>query len=110
MTTQNRPLSLLSEGAAQAQMPENQGPKRPAPESILRLTRPDPETDDEYLHHIIIGSPKAVEDTIKLLHVLQYVENRRWTPLIPIREQGLRITPNEGQVLSYLVRQQPKRS
>ncbi len=82
----------------------------PAPESILKLSAADPDSADEYLHHIIIGSPLAVERAIRMLHVLRYVEQHRWTPQIPVREEGLRITPHEGQVLSYLLCSSPKRS
>ena len=46
---------------------------------------------------------------IERLHLLHYVERRYWTPLIAIREQGIHITPAQGQVLSYLVQQRPIR-
>ena len=77
----------------------------PVTQPVLKLSAPAPGSGKEYLHHILIGSPEAVKDAIKLLHVLRYVEGRRWTPLIAIREQGIRITPNKGEVLSYLMRQ-----
>ncbi|MGB3612262.1 MAG: hypothetical protein WBA10_00615 [Elainellaceae cyanobacterium] len=40
---------------------------------------------------------------------MQYVERRQWTPLITIQEEGIRITPAQGQMLSYLLQQQPIR-
>lgn len=64
---------------------------------------------DPHLRHIIIGSPEDVRHAIERLHLLTYIERRYWTPLIAIREQGIHITPAQGQVLSYLVQQRPMR-
>ncbi len=107
---QTGPDTLSAASGSDHSRPRETNPDiEPNTESILNLSAPHPSSGDDYLHHILIGSPKAVQDTIKLLHVLRYVEGRLWTPLIAIREQGLRITPNEGEVLSYLVRQHLKR-
>ncbi len=70
---------------------------------------PSGPVEDSHLRHIIVGSPEGVRHAINRLHVLQYVEWRLWTPLIAIGEQGLHITPAQGQVLSYLVQQRPIR-
>ncbi len=70
---------------------------------------PSGPVEDSHLRHIIIGSPEGVRHAINRLHVLQYVEWRLWTPLIAIGEQGVHITPAQGQVLSYLVQQRPLR-
>ena len=77
--------------------------------NIPTLLEPSPAPGCEHLRHLIIGSPEGVRHTINRLHVLQYVEWKRWTPLIAIGDRGIHITPAHGQVLSYLVQQRPIR-
>ena len=50
-----------------------------------------------------------MQEAIARLHLLDYVQRHYWTPLITVPPQGLRITPAQGQVLSYLVQQRPLR-
>ncbi len=69
------------------------------------LTTPSPAPNGEIIRHIIIGSPEGVREAIHKLHVRRYVEQSLWTQLIAIGEGGIKITRNEGEVLSYLVRQ-----
>ncbi|MGF1537058.1 MAG: hypothetical protein ACFB4J_11330 [Elainellaceae cyanobacterium] len=71
----------------------------------------DPEgpVEDSPLRHLLIGSPAGVRHAIARLHQLDYVERHYWTPLIQITPRGVHITPAQGQVLSYLVRQRPIR-
>ena len=77
--------------------------------SIPTLLEPSPAPGCEHLRHIIIGSPEGVQEAIARLHLLHYVERRYWTPLITIGALGIRLTPAQGQVLSYLVQQRPIR-
>lgn len=111
---QNQPSSLPPEEATQAALPEPQRPLPPSTENAgappsLRLSTPT-DAAYEYLHHVIIGSPKGVNDAVERLHLLHYVEHRLWTPQIAVGEQGLTITQAEGQVLRYLVRSRPRAS
>ncbi|MGB3614607.1 MAG: hypothetical protein WBA10_12510 [Elainellaceae cyanobacterium] len=81
-------------------------PDQPSqPEAAPNLLTTPPRTyDGEIIRHIVIGSPEAVRDAIYVLHNKRYADQALWTKLIPIGEAGVRITPNEGQVLSYLMR------
>lgn len=60
--------------------------------------------DRDPIRHILIGSPTSVRQTIHTLHVLHYVEQSFWSRLITVPETGILITPNQGEVISYLVR------
>lgn len=50
----------------------------------------------EPLKILLIGSPKAVTNTIHTLHGLRFAEVGDWSPLLP--------TQNAGEVMSILVR------
>ncbi len=115
MTIQYPSLPLIQEAARFAvaqQLAADQSARLPSPleePAIPTLVEPSPSPGCEYLRHLLIGSPEGVRHAIERLHVLQYVEHRLWTPLITVPEQGIRITPAQGQVLSYLVQQRPLR-
>ena len=63
-----------------------------------------PTAPGESLRHILLGSPGAVRQTIHLLHTLRYVENALWSPLLPIPDDQLIITPKQGEVMSLLIK------
>ena len=63
-----------------------------------------PPSEGEPLRHILLGTPGGVRQTIHLLHTLRYVENALWSPLVPIPNNQLIITPRQGDVMSILVR------
>ncbi|MGF1537191.1 MAG: hypothetical protein ACFB4J_12005 [Elainellaceae cyanobacterium] len=94
---------LAADQAARLSSPMEAEPNVPV------LVEPSPAPGCEHLRHLIIGSPEGVQEAIARLHLLHYVERRYWTPLIAIGEQGIRLTPAHGQVLSYLVQQRPLR-
>jgi len=52
----------------------------------------------------LLGTPVGVRQTIHLLHTLRYVENVLWSPLVPIPNDQLIITPRQGDVMSILVK------
>jgi hypothetical protein len=58
----------------------------------------------ERLRHLVIGSPEGVRGAIKHLHLLRYAEQREWSRLMTIPESGILITPEQGEVFSYLLR------
>lgn len=60
--------------------------------------------EGEPLRHILLGTPGSVRQTIHLLHTLRYVENALWSPLVPVPENQLIITPRHGEVMSLLIR------
>ncbi|MEM6453275.1 MAG: hypothetical protein AAF703_23525, partial [Cyanobacteria bacterium P01_D01_bin.105] len=60
--------------------------------------------DGEPLRHILLGTPGGIRQTIHLLHTLRYVENVLWSPLVPIPNDQLIITPRQGEVMSILVK------
>jgi hypothetical protein len=58
----------------------------------------------ERLRHLVIGSPEGVRGAINHLHLLRYAEQREWSRLVTIPESGILITPEQGEVFSYLLR------
>lgn len=62
-----------------------------------------PETG-ESLRHILLGSPGGVRQAIHLLHRLRYAETTLWSPLVPIPNNQLIITPRPGEVMSILIK------
>ena len=61
-------------------------------------------SEGEPLRHILLGTPPGVRQTIHLLHMLKYVENSLWSPLVNIPDDQLIITPRQGEVMSLLVK------
>ena len=72
--------------------------------SPMKLANPAAQPGRERLRHLIIGSPAGVRAEIKVLHVLTYAEQHLWSELITVPESGVVISPEQGQVFSYLVR------
>ncbi|OKH44122.1 hypothetical protein NIES30_23520 [Phormidium tenue NIES-30] len=72
--------------------------------SPILLANPDNQPGREWVRHILLGSPNAVEQTVFLLHVLNYIEQARWSQEIYVPENGLTITPRQGEVMRYLVK------
>lgn len=70
----------------------------------LWLSNPAVYPEREPLRHIVLGSPAGVRQTIHRLHVVQYVEQIHWSPLIVVPPSGIVITPEQGEVMTYLVR------
>jgi len=109
MTAQSNSPSLPPEETEQLRTAVDAAPEEAqnAPQ-ILTLLDPAPEANYEYLHHLLVGTPRGVWNAIDHMHAKRYVERHLWTPLIPVRESGIHITPAQGQVLSYLIRQRPR--
>ena len=116
MTIQYPSWSLAKEAAQLAvsqQLAADQSTRLDSPldaePHIPTLLEPSPAPGCEHLRHLLIGSSAGVQEAIARLHLLDYVQRHYWTPLIAVPPQGLRITPVQGQVLSYLVQQRPLR-
>lgn len=58
----------------------------------------------EAVRHVIIGSPLGVRRTIHQLHALRYEEAVRWTHPIAIPDNRIIITPDQGEIMSLLVK------
>ncbi|MGF1567956.1 MAG: hypothetical protein ACFCVD_07775 [Nodosilinea sp.] len=71
----------------------------------LRPDIPHSQPGRERLGHLIIGSPEGVRGAINHLHLLKYAERLEWSQLITIPPAGIVIAPQQGEVLSYLLRQ-----
>ncbi|BAY50656.1 hypothetical protein SAMD00079811_82870 (plasmid) [Scytonema sp. HK-05] len=67
-------------------------PNTPIPNQTNSQASPEREP----IRHTLIGSPKAVNSTIRVLHQLRYAEISDWSPLVP--------TGNTGEVMSILIR------
>jgi hypothetical protein len=63
-----------------------------------------PPSEPDPLKHLLIGSPRAIRQTIHRLHNLGYAEVGFWSPLIAIPSQQLVITTSEGEMMSLLLR------
>jgi hypothetical protein len=70
----------------------------------LCLETPNAQPGRERLRHLVIGSPDGVRGAINHLHLLQYPEQREWSRLVNIPQEGILITPEQGEVFSYLLR------
>ncbi|MEA5451204.1 hypothetical protein VB780_21670 [Leptolyngbya sp. CCNP1308] len=70
----------------------------------MSLTTPSPQPGRERLRHLVIGSTDGVQGAINHLHLLQYAERLEWSRLFTIPESGILITPEQGEVFSYLLR------
>jgi len=63
---------------------------------IPNQTHSQASPEREPIKHTLIGSPKAVTSTIRVLHQLRYAEISDWSPLVP--------TGKTGEVMSILIR------
>ncbi|MBD1918476.1 MULTISPECIES: hypothetical protein [Cyanophyceae] len=70
----------------------------------LLLANPDAQPGRERLRHLVIGSPEGVQGAINHLHLLNYAERLEWSRLFTIPDSGILITPEQGEVFSYLLR------
>ena len=70
----------------------------------LHLANPSPPPERERLRHLVIGSPAGVRSTQHTLHVLNYAEQTTWSQLITVPASGILLTPDQGEVFSYLLR------
>ena len=61
-------------------------------------------SEQDPLKHLLIGSPRAIQQTMHRLHNLGYAEVGFWSPLIAIPQQQLVITTSEGEMMSLLLR------
>ena len=71
---------------------------------LIALDTPKPSDGREPLRHILLGSEEGVDTAVKRMQVLGYAEQFMWSREIEVPETGLVITPNQGEVLRYLVR------
>jgi hypothetical protein len=68
------------------------------------LTNQTFEGSREAVRHIIVGSPLGVRRTIYQLHAARYAEVARWTHAIAIPDDRIIITPEQGEIMSLLVK------
>jgi hypothetical protein len=68
------------------------------------LTNQAFEDDREAVRHIIIGSPLGVRRTIYQLHAARYADVACWTHPIAIPDDRIIITPEQGEIMSLLVK------
>ena len=74
------------------------------PSVPILLSAPKPRPGRELLCHILLGSREGVDEAVKQLHLLRYAEQFEWSRAIEVPETGILITPNQGEVLRFLVR------
>ncbi|MBD2113796.1 MULTISPECIES: hypothetical protein [Cyanophyceae] len=72
--------------------------------SPLLLSNPSAQPGRERLRHLVLGSPEGVQGAINHLHLLNYAECLEWSRLFTIPASGILITPEQGEVFSYLLR------
>lgn len=77
------------------------------PEPAELLPPPQRPTHKDPLRHLLLGSPAAVQQAVHRLHVLHYAEQFRWSQPIAVPPTGLTLTPYQGDILRYLVLDNP---
>ena len=70
----------------------------------IALSTPKPRDGREPLRHLLLGSQEGVDKAIQRMQVLHYAEQFLWSKPIAVPETGILITPNQGDVLRYLLR------
>ncbi|PSN12595.1 hypothetical protein C7293_19545 [filamentous cyanobacterium CCT1] len=70
----------------------------------LLLANSESQPGRERLRHLVIGSPEGVRGAINHLNLPRYAEQREWSRQFTIPESGILITPEQGEVFSYLLR------
>ena len=70
----------------------------------IALNTPKPREGREPLRHLLLGSEAGVNEAVQRMQVLKYAEQFLWSREIEVPEKGILITPNQGEVLRYLVR------
>ena len=79
----------------------------PQPEAAQSsLADPDSTSPERHrVRHILYGSSRAIEHTIRQLHLLRYVDQFRWNPVADIPESGLLITPDQAESYAFLLKE-----
>ena len=90
VSTKMMPTRLAQTGAASA------------PASCQSAAMPLSESDP--LKHLLIGSPRAIQQTIHRLHNLGYADAGLWSPLLALPQSQLVITASAGEMMSLLLR------
>ncbi|NEQ30212.1 MAG: hypothetical protein F6K04_04305 [Leptolyngbya sp. SIO4C5] len=70
----------------------------------VRLNIPRAQPERERLRHLIMGSADGVRSAINTLHLLHYADQGQWSPILTIPASGIWLTPEQGEVFSYLLR------
>ena len=68
------------------------------------IDAPKPCRGREPLRHILLGSRAGVDEALLRLHLLKYAEQFECSQEIAVPENDILITPNQGEVLRYVVR------
>ena len=90
--------------ASESEVSESETTEIEATEPIA-LSTPKPRDGREPLRHLLLGSQEGVDKAIQRMQVLQhYAEQFLWSKPIAVPETGILITPNQGDVLRYLLR------
>jgi hypothetical protein len=63
-----------------------------------------PPSEPDPLKHLLIGSPRTIQQTIHRLHNLGYADAGLWSPLMAIPQPQLVITASAGEMMSLLLR------
>ncbi|MFE4105180.1 hypothetical protein [Almyronema epifaneia] len=70
----------------------------------VRLNFPRLQPERERLRHLIMGSPEGVREAVNTLHRLNYADQGLWNQLLTIPPSGILLTPEQGEVFTYLLR------
>ena len=98
------PLGKSQEEIPVIYVPSLEAPAPCEAREPIVLSTPKPRPGREPLRHILLGSREGVDEAVQRLHVLKYAEQFEWSRVIAVPETGLLITPNQGEVLRYLLR------
>lgn len=59
----------------------------------------------ERVRLVIYGSRRAIDRTLRHLHVLNYVDYDRWNAIAPIPKNGITITLANAEAYSFLLKE-----
>jgi hypothetical protein len=89
------PIKMMQIRLSQTGAASTPGSGQPA---AIPLSESDP------LKHLLIGSPRAIQQTIHRLHNLGYADAGLWSPLMALPQSQLVITASAGEMMSLLLR------
>ena len=84
--------------ASGSELPAGGSPHLPEPPGPIEPTPPEDGSQPERLKISLVGSRRAIENTIQTLHLLGYVERVQWSTLVPTKEPGELMTMLERRL------------
>ena len=98
-------FTILEESLVKTTQSASSSPQPEATTQRLLSTSDSSCPERHRVRHILYGSSRAIEHTIRQLHLLRYVDQFRWNPVADIPESGLLITPAQAESYAFLLKE-----